>query len=69
MATTIMISADTNEIMPQKTENLDCSKVENGDITMEATHKEHSTKQPLNKPTSKGEINVIVFFISLHLAA
>lgn len=67
IATTMMISADTNKFIPQKTRNLDSSKVENGDITMEATHKKHSTNQPLIKPIMNGEIKVMIFFINFHL--
>ena len=59
----MIISADTNEFIPHKKRILDSSKVENGDVIMEISHKKHSINQPLNKPIINGEIKGIIFFI------
>lgn len=61
----MMTSADTNEFIPQKTRNLDSSRLANGDTNMEATHKKHSISQALNKPVINGKIKGIIFFIKL----
>lgn len=62
----MIINADNNELIPQKTRNLDSSKPANGEIIIEKKHKKHSINQPLNRPVIKGAIKGIVFFMHLH---